>query len=455
MGCLHEKLKILIKALKLSKQSNSEAILFRGASGTLSLKVVASGLAFLLNLVLARIFGTEGYGAYAYALAWVTVLLVPAKLGCDQLIVREVATFISRSEWNLLKGILRSFKIGILLASIFLVIAAVGICVFLKRSSINDVLPLIIMLIALPFLSMNGLYFAVLRAVNKVVIGQVPEMVVKPILLMTLSVLAYFSYDRSVTSNDLSFFFLITSAVTFYFLYVMAKRALPGDIIGIESSYNFPIWVRSAIPFLLVGGIRIINTNVDIIMLGTLAGQDAAGIYNIARRGAELLAFVLIAFDLSLAPLIPPIYQKGDMKQLQAIVTKEIRSAFYLSLPLALFFLLFGGWFMGLFGTDFIEGTGALTVLCVARLLYIAVGSAGVILNMTGNEKLTAAGIAIGAVVNVILNAILVPRYGATGAATATAASMLVWNCFHCICLIKKLGINPMVLHFSLSRSIK
>ena len=58
---------------------------------TLVIRVGALGLALLVAIVLARMLGTEGYGAYSLAFAWVQILLIPGMLGMDSLMVRETS----------------------------------------------------------------------------------------------------------------------------------------------------------------------------------------------------------------------------------------------------------------------------------------------------------------------------------------------------------------------------
>ena len=54
--------------------------LLAGAGGLIGLRVAFSGLSFLVTVLLARLLGTTGFGAYSYAFAWVTLLGIPAIL---------------------------------------------------------------------------------------------------------------------------------------------------------------------------------------------------------------------------------------------------------------------------------------------------------------------------------------------------------------------------------------
>ena len=77
-----------------------------GAAGTFALKVASTGLGVVVGVVLTRTLGATGYGVYAWAMAWGTLLLVPSVLGLDRLLVRETAALGSRRAWAELRGLL-------------------------------------------------------------------------------------------------------------------------------------------------------------------------------------------------------------------------------------------------------------------------------------------------------------------------------------------------------------
>ena len=97
---------------------------------------------------------------------------------------------------------------------------------------------------------------------------------------------------------------------------------------------------------------------------------------------------------------------------------------------------------MGLFGQEFVSGSPALIILSGAQLVNAAAGSVGLTLMMTGHERSTAYGLFVSAVVNVVLNAVLIPQFGVVGAAVATATSTILWNVLLIIEVYRKLGID-------------
>ena len=75
-------------------------------------------------------------------------------------------------------------------------------------------------------------------------------------------------------------------------------------------------------------------------------------------------------------------------------------------------------------------------------MLCIAMGSGGILLNMTGNEHLSARVTGIGLITNIILNGLLIPIFGINGAAIATIFSLLFTRVLMAVLVYKKFNIN-------------
>src|SRR5947209_5639161 len=98
----------------------------RAAAGSLALRVASLGLGFICHLLLTRLLRAHGYGLYAYALAWMKALSVPATLGLERLLVREVATYHARSDWASWRGLLIWARRTLLAASAGIALVAVA-----------------------------------------------------------------------------------------------------------------------------------------------------------------------------------------------------------------------------------------------------------------------------------------------------------------------------------------
>jgi O-antigen/teichoic acid export membrane protein len=110
---------------------------------------------------------------------------------------------------------------------------------------------------------------------------------------------------------------------------------------------------------------------------------------------------------------------------------------------------LLGRWFLGLFfGVEFVAAYTPLMILLIGQFVNSATGAVWFLLNMTGHERETARGLAVSAVLNLMLNLLLTPPFGIIGAAVATTTALITWNVLLWWAVRKRLGINSLVFNF-------
>lgn len=131
-----------------------------------------------------------------------------------------------------------------------------------------------------------------------------------------------------------------------------------------------------------------------------------------------------------LAPQFARLYTLGDRKNLQRVIRLGALVGLITALPVAIAFLLFGEQILVLiFGSEYGAGYTALAILAVGQLVNAPLGQVAHLLNMTGHERATGRGFAVAALSNVLLNLLLIPPFGMSGAALATASTVILWNC--------------------------
>ena len=236
--------------------------------------------------------------------------------------------------------------------------------------------------------------------------------------------------------------YTVVTAATSVLSIKLLNKSLPNAVAIIAPEYNSRRWLASALPFMLIEGIYIINARVDILMLGSLQSVGDAGIYVPVNRGAQLINFVLMAISSALAPKIASLYAQGKLQQLQAIVVKNSKLVLLPTLFMTAVLIGISSWYLGLFGADFVAGKQALIILCLGQLLFTTTGLGGLVLNMTGHEKYTAMTGTMSAVLNTLLNYFFISRWGVEGAAIATSISLLIMNASNIILVRRKLKIR-------------
>lgn len=411
----------------------------QGALWSLLMRVASTGMTFATAVLLARLLGLSGYGVYAFVFAWMNLLTIPTALGMDKLMVREVAVYRAQGAWDKLHGFLRWGNLAVLLASLTVAALAAGVAVVALGPENGLRFSFLLALLSLPLTTLTSLRQAAMRGFGHIVGGQWPELLLRPVLIIVLSVSAWlllptftapWAVGASLTATLLAF--VVGALLLARVLKLEAKHAPP--------SFELGKWLRSALPFMVVSGMFVLNARTDVVMLGALSGTDAVGLYTPAARGAELISFVLLAVNTALAPTLARLYAEGKRAQLEATVTRSTRLITLASSPLALGFILLGGPFLLLFGAEFTGGRTALTILSLGQLVNAATGTVGTLLNMTGHERDTAIAVGSSAALNIVLNVLLIPAFGINGAAAATAVSTLTWNVLLAAFVYRRLG---------------
>jgi O-antigen/teichoic acid export membrane protein len=422
--------------------------LLQQAAGSFGLRLIYTALTFVTNILLARFLGTEDFGIYNYTVTWSYLLAVFGTIGLDNLLVREVAIYCSQSAWGLLRGILRWADRLSLIFSLSLSAIAIGIGFFVVDMESNSAMfiSFVSAIASLPFASLRNLRRGIMRGLDRVTIGFIPEMLIAPLAILISAIAAYWILQERLTAAWLVGLYTVITAITLIISAMLVNRYLPSKIATVNPQFESQKWLHSALPFMFLEGIYVINARVDVLMLGALQNVEAAGIYVPVNRGAQLINFVLMAVCSALAPIIARLYAEGKSKQLEATVIKTARVALIPACLLTALLIIFSDRYLLIFGKEFVRGQTALSILCVGQLIFTATGLAGLLLNMTGKERYTAITGTISAGVNIILNYLLISRWGVSGAAMATSISVVVMNLINIILVRQKLGIASTAL---------
>jgi O-antigen/teichoic acid export membrane protein len=239
----------------------------------------------------------------------------------------------------------------------------------------------------------------------------------------------------------------LVTVLSLAFAALMLRRAMAVcgglTMAAVKPVYEVRTWLKSALPLMLMGGMFLANMNTDILMLGAMVGPEAAAVYKAATRGAELVVFSLSIIIIPLAPLIAKLHTSGDFERLQKGITKSAKVVFLFSLLTAIPLLVFGKFFLSMFGSEFTQGRIALNILIAGQLVNSTMGISGAVLVMCGLEKKAALGLFFGFIVNIISNVLLIPIWGINGAAVATCISTILWTSTLSIFVVKNLKLNP------------
>ena len=415
--------------------------LVRGSLAFASLRLVGAPLGYLFAVLIARIYGPSPLGMLALASTIMAVGSLFATLGMGNALLRFVAEHCARGE----KATARAFYMkGVQLCTLAsVVITAV---VYFTAPHISEVVfkkPHLTPYIQVASLGLlPGVLFAInietLRALKHIKRYTFMQSVAMHVLLMFFFLIGYYAFGyREVMLLILIGVF--TSLVLFFVSTLLVWK----EFSHIEPA---PVTVSAgqmlsvSLPMLMTGALFMVMSWTDIIMLGMWRTDAEVGVYNIAMRLAMITSFPLAAINSIAAPKFAEFWGRQDMEGLKRIAQQSTRLIFWTSAPVLALYLLFPSFFMGIFGDEFRVGALALVILSVGQFVNAASGSVGYILQMTGKQNVLSNIVFGASLINILLNYILIPKFGIYGAATASCVAVVILNLLPLFIIKKKYG---------------
>jgi O-antigen/teichoic acid export membrane protein len=286
----------------------------------------------------------------------------------------------------------------------------------------------------------------VLRGLKHVMVAMLPQWLLRPVLLVvgavTLSVLL------GTTPSPAAVMLMdgALSALLFAGLWHRLRRhrreAQPPNRLSLPPVRE---WIATSLPIAALTAIRMTMSRVDILLVGALLGTSAAGIYAAPAQMSILISFGLAAVNMISAPLFAELRIRGEVDELQRVVTLGTRGAFLFSLVVGGLLVVLGPFLLRLYGPEFAVGFTPLVILVLSQVIGAAGGSVGFLLSMTGNERLAAWLTGIVGFLNLLLNLLLIPRFGLVGAAVATGIANVAWTASLAVAVRRRIGVRPTV----------
>lgn len=421
----------------------SPTSLFSQAVGSLILKASYTLVSLATLAVLARLLGPGDFGIYTFYLTVVNMLAVPAMIGAPPLFLRQVPAYVVGQQWQLLRGLLQ--RTGLLALGIAGGLGG-GVIFCSSLAAVSSpaagAAALWLALTVLPALALLQIYGAALRGMHHVLLGQVPEQLLRPLFFLLTMGLIVWQQQQLTLVTAFGLQVLATWTALFIALWCLWRR-LPQPVKTGPAHYDTIGWLKIAGPVTLATGLNLFNKEASIFFLGWLQSSEAVGIYRVAQRGSELIMFGLLAVNAVIAPKLANSYARRDWPALQATITHGSRLVILYALPVAVFLIALGPVLLPLvFGVGFSASYVSLVVLALGQLFNAAVGGVGLILNMLHQERQTLRGLCCGTAASLVLHLLLVPLWGVTGAALASSLSLVVWNLLLAVAIYRLFGLS-------------
>ncbi|MEM0905741.1 MAG: oligosaccharide flippase family protein [Pseudomonadota bacterium] len=399
--------------------------------GMALVRLTNMGLGFALSVLLARTLGLEGFGTYAFAFAIAGLMGFVTQLGLPVLIVRESARalagdpqgagagrFVAIASWS---AMVVAVAAALLLAGTLLV--ALGLSVSMLDGG-AWMLPLAAVLATMMgFMAAGG---ALLNGQTKPLKGSVADGALRPFVFLVL-VWASASTLTPQSAMAAHVMAALCGAVLVWGLSAPALLRARAVSTTQERRWMSRTWIQSLIPFSLNTGLRVLNSRLDVLMVGLLVGPAEVALYAVANQLANFGVMGQTIVNAQAAPRLAAALARDDKPSAQHAVSLCALAAGTIGLAILGGVVLVGAPILRLaFGEAFASAFGVLVILALVQAITSAMGPTALTLNMAGLERLTLRVSAISVGVNAVLNIPLVLAFGAEGAALSLLIAVAV-----------------------------
>ena len=404
--------------------------------------IISMLFGFFNRAIIARYFTTSEYGVFNLALTVLNVALVIATLGFQNSLPREVA-FYREKEPSRLKALISTALVIVVVNSVIwtaiLILGAENIARVFDEERL--VYALKIMALALPFSALIGTIISISRG-----FGRVRERVYFQDIVYPTAFLVFIVLGVLLNSSFTYVFFayVLAQALTLLTLvFDVLKVRLFGFRISLDLKLGKEL-IDFSLPLLLTGVLGFVMMWADTLMLGYYKSSEVVGVYNAAAPIARLLPIFLNSAAFLYAPIASQLYAQRKLRELKRVYQILTKWIFLLTLPVfSMIFLFPEATINFFFGAKYLGASRALQILALGFMFHTFLGLNGLSLIVIGKPRLNLIGNSLAALLNIVLNALLIPVYGLEGAAIATAVSYFVANVFRSYWLYQKTRIHP------------
>jgi O-antigen/teichoic acid export membrane protein len=410
-----------------------------------------AGLSYIFKIYLARKLGAEGLGVYALGMTLVGFLGVFNSLGLPESALRFGSLYRATQQPEKLRSLL--FWGGAILlvanlvsALIFLPVGRIIALRFYHSPGVAQYLPWFLGVMLLGTISV--FYNRILAGYKAVGQRTVINNFIGSPATMLLTVLLI-GLGWGLTGYLLAH--ILSGALVIALLLFVVWKRTPKEaqvLLPLPAFLERQVWSFSA----AAAGILLLEflmAQVDKIALGFYLDPRSVGIYSVSAAVVAYETLILNSVNQVFSPIIADLHSRGESAMLGRLYKSLTKWVFGLTLPLAITVMVFAHSILRMFGHDFEAGWPILIIGTVGQLVNCGVGSVGLLLMMSGNQRRLLKVQTCMALVMAVGNVVFIPVWGIVGAAVASAITNVGLNAWNLLGVRKALGLSPFSRSFA------
>jgi O-antigen/teichoic acid export membrane protein len=424
------------------KKKPKDTKLVKNSVIAFAVKIFSSIIGFATTIIIARNFTAVESGLYFVSISIISVCLAFSSLGLNDLVLKLIANFYKKDELEKANGIFYKSSIWVLIASLTFVLILYFSSSFIASTMFHDetLTPTLkVFSFAIPFMALLIIQSNAIQGLGRVwqsmcLTGPIQNIVI--ILCLTVC---------GVTTSIGGAIAYIAGAITSFLFGLFVWRKYLG--VSRHTTHGNDIFLVSCFPMLAVQVLIQVNTHASSLLLGLVGSINEVGYFAVGLRVATLIGFVLLAVNRVVAPQFAQIFNDNKIDDLQQLVTKASRLMVVSCLPGVLLMFFFPVFIMSLFGEEFKAFSNVLRILAFGQCVNVLTGNVGLLLSMTGHEKIQRNCMFFAVIGSIILGLLLIPSHDAVGAAIMVSFGVITNNLLAWFFVYKKVGVNTLKLY--------
>lgn len=372
---------------------------------------IISGL--FVGILIARYLGPGDYGLMNYIISYVTLFSILANFGLDNIEIRELSK--QQISFNVILG--TAFRLRVIFALTTILLVVLTLLAFRPDPFTFWMILVYSASLLLSTLNVIRNYFTSIILNEYVVKTEIVRTIIgaaiKIVLLLFHLPLGWFIV--AVTFD----FVLIASG------YLLSYRLKVGSYFEWTYSSNLAKkLIKDSFPLLLSGAAIIIYQKIDQVMIKNMIDNESVGQFSVASKITELGVFV----PLIIAQTVTPLLVKAHHENINSYAEKKQQFSdlmFWTAIGIALLMsLLASPAIKILFGSKYLAAIPVLQIMAWKTVFVALFAASGQIIIIENLQKFVVLRNIVGCLVSIILNILLIPKFGIIGSAIATVITM-------------------------------
>jgi O-antigen/teichoic acid export membrane protein len=398
--------------------------------------MIGFALSFLVSIVITNVFNAEIYGDYVLVYSTLDMFALFSLLGYNQLFSIEIPKLKTDSEkFSIYKMATKRSFINCIVLSILLILFA-----FVYPFKQNNIPYFIVSgAICLPVIALTIVNTNFLYSLKETFLPQLNDKIVRIVLFIAL-LFFFSSFSNSILVVITAF--ISSTTITYFISLLLRKRRINPMTSDLKPANKFS---KTIYLLLIINTINLLFSKTDALQMAYYLGPDYAGVNNVYMKMSHILHLVMSSSLLIFSPKISKIIAQERFDLVRKELKKVFRFAIPFSLVLLVLVILLSPIFLSFYKSNLYQiHSYSVTLYSISAILGILTGPAAMILMLSNKLNHLIIGYGLELILNLILNAIFIPRYSIEGAAYATIISELVVNLYFTYICYKEFKLNTL-----------